>query len=227
MAKTKKGIASTIFILLVPLALSFLSPTIFGVFAGLISRNGEAVSDAISEYIAYILAFNYVIAFCIALLGMRKQGVTFRDVGVSKKSFGVRHIFLAVILGIGCFVLLNLLPSLLGIYEQAAPTNSAGSFMFFVSSVTLAPVVEEFIFRGYAISMLKDKLPVWAVILIPSVCFSLIHIYMGAANVISALAAGIILGIFFLKTRNCMACMIAHFCMNFSISLMYAVSAFQ
>ncbi|MDR1687319.1 MAG: CPBP family intramembrane metalloprotease [Clostridiales bacterium] len=227
MIKTKKGIASTVFILLVPLALSYLSPSIFGVFAGLVSRNSEAVSNAISKYIAYILAFNYVIAFCIALLRMKKQGVAFCDVGVSKKSFNVKHIFLAVILGIGCFVFLNLLPDILGIYKQTSPTNSEGGFMFFVSSITLAPIAEEFIFRGYGISLLKGKLPVWATVLIPSVCFSLIHIYMGVANVIWALVAGIILSIFFLKTKNCVACMIAHFCMNFSIGLMYAVIAFQ
>jgi membrane protease YdiL (CAAX protease family) len=227
MTKSKQGIAPILALLLLPLVLSFLSPSIFGVIVGFISRSGEAVSAAISENIAYILAVNYIIVFCVALLLMKKQGVSFADIGISKKSFNLKHIFLAVIVGVGCFALLNLLPAFLGINGQTASAGDAGSFIFFISSITLAPVVEEFIFRSYGVSMLKDKLPVWASLLIPSACFSLIHLYMGIANLIVAFIMGTALSVFFLRTKNGIACMAAHFCANFSIGVMYAVSASQ
>jgi len=79
-----------------------------------------------------------------------------------------------------------------------------------------AGVVEELFYRGYAIERLKmiGLGRFWSV-MIPLVIFSLGHWSGGAANILIALAAGIILTGFYLWRRDLVANMIGHGLVDF------------
>lgn len=79
-----------------------------------------------------------------------------------------------------------------------------------------AGVVEELFYRGYAIERLRmiGLGPFWSVT-IPLVIFSLGHWSGGAANILIALAAGIILTGFYLWRRDLVANMIGHGLVDF------------
>jgi membrane protease YdiL (CAAX protease family) len=79
-----------------------------------------------------------------------------------------------------------------------------------------AGVVEELFYRGYAIERLRmiGLGPFWSVT-IPLVIFSLGHWSGGAANILIALAAGIILTAFYLWRRDLVANMIGHGLVDF------------
>ncbi len=82
--------------------------------------------------------------------------------------------------------------------------------------VIRAGVVEELFYRGYAIERLRmiGLGPFWSVT-IPLVIFSLGHWSGGAANILIALAAGIILTGFYLWRRDLVANMIGHGLVDF------------
>ena len=82
--------------------------------------------------------------------------------------------------------------------------------------VVRAGVVEELFYRGYAIERLRmiGLGPFWSVT-IPLVIFSLGHWSGGAANILIALAAGIILTGFYLWRRDLVANMIGHGLVDF------------
>src|SRR5438094_6222740 len=79
-----------------------------------------------------------------------------------------------------------------------------------------AGVVEELFYRGYAIERLRmiGLGPFWSVT-IPLVIFSLGHWSGGAANILIAFAAGIILTGFYLWRRDLVANMIGHGLVDF------------
>jgi membrane protease YdiL (CAAX protease family) len=82
--------------------------------------------------------------------------------------------------------------------------------------VIRAGVVEELFYRGYAIERLRmiGLGPFWSVT-IPLIIFSLGHWSGGAANILIALAAGIILTAFYLWRRDLVANMIGHGLVDF------------
>jgi CAAX protease family protein len=82
--------------------------------------------------------------------------------------------------------------------------------------VVRAGVVEELFYRGYAIERLRmiGLGPFWSVT-IPLVIFSLGHWSGGAANILIAVAAGIILTGFYLWRRDLVANMIGHGLVDF------------
>jgi len=82
--------------------------------------------------------------------------------------------------------------------------------------VLRAGVVEELFYRGYAIERLRmiGLGPFWSVT-IPLVIFSLGHWSGGAANILIAFAAGIILTGFYLWRRDLVANMIGHSLVDF------------
>src|SRR5213083_1320403 len=82
--------------------------------------------------------------------------------------------------------------------------------------VLRAGVVEELFYRGYAIERLRmiGLGPFWS-FTIPLVIFSLVHWSGGAANILIAFAAGIILTGFYLWRRDLVANMIGHGLVDF------------
>jgi uncharacterized protein len=89
-----------------------------------------------------------------------------------------------------------------------------------------AGVVEELFYRGYAIERLRmiGLGRLWSAI-IPLVIFSLGHWSGGAANILIALAAGIILTGFYLWRRDLVANMIGHGVVDFVANVLHKVSS--
>lgn len=86
-----------------------------------------------------------------------------------------------------------------------------------LSSVILAPICEEIIFRGLLLTALANKLGTKAAVILSSAIFSLIH-YYDFVNTIDVFIFGIIMAITFLKTRSLVPCIIAHALFNLWIT---------
>lgn len=82
--------------------------------------------------------------------------------------------------------------------------------------VLRAGIVEELFYRGYAIERLQllGLNRFWAVV-IPLLIFGFAHGTNGFANIILALALGVILSVFYLWRRDLVANMIGHFMVDF------------
>jgi hypothetical protein len=79
-----------------------------------------------------------------------------------------------------------------------------------------AGVVEELFYRGYAIERIESLRlnRFWAVV-IPLTIFGVAHWTGGWANILIALALGVILSVFYVWRRDLVANMIAHFLVDF------------
>ena len=89
-----------------------------------------------------------------------------------------------------------------------------GSFGFIgglISTIFISPICEELLFRGVFLNRLKIIVPTSFAIIITSILFGALHSY---GSIISAFIFGICMCIIYLKTRNILTCILAHFLNN-------------
>lgn len=97
------------------------------------------------------------------------------------------------------------------------PENKGFLAIEIITIVILAPIVEEFIFRGVILHRLIRKTSVWGGILISSLVFGFLH-----ADFIGAFLFGIITSLLFLRTGNLMIPILMHMINNtIAVVLMY------
>ncbi|MCL2198538.1 MAG: CPBP family intramembrane metalloprotease [Defluviitaleaceae bacterium] len=82
-----------------------------------------------------------------------------------------------------------------------------------------AGICEEIIYRGFVVFLLQaifPDIPIFLIILIPSVMFGIGHLYQGLSGVISTGIAGAVFMCLFLVTDSLIPVMILHFLIDFS-----------
>lgn len=222
--ENKKSLVPIILLLLTPMFLSILSPSIYGVFLGFAYRgNPELIADGINHAITYILAFNHVIVIMIISAYMKKSEIKWKDIGTDKENITWTKLLLGLGVGVGCFVVLNLLPFLFNLVEMPLSNNSTNGLVFFIASITIAPIIEELVFRGFGIRMLSKIVNTKAAIIITAACFSLLHMYNGLWGLLTTFIVGLVFGYTYNKTKSIYPCIIAHFAINLGIGITYMI----
>ena len=89
--------------------------------------------------------------------------------------------------------------------------NSFADVGSLISVIVVSPICEELLFRGVFLNRLKLLVPTSFAIVITSLLFGALHSY---GNVISACIFGVCMCIIYLKTRNILTCILAHFINN-------------
>jgi len=90
-----------------------------------------------------------------------------------------------------------------------------------IAATFIAPVAEEFIFRGIILNRLKIKIGVKKAIIISSILFGLIHYELG---IVSAVIFGICMSLIYLKTKNIFVTSSIHIINNFIVSAVQVIS---
>ncbi|TVP69817.1 MAG: CPBP family intramembrane metalloprotease [Leptolyngbya sp. LCM1.Bin17] len=126
-------------------------------------------------------------------------------VGVFLFSLGAFQLsYLALSLVAPTWVEASLQQSLLLSAEQAASPRLYNGLMLF-SVVVVAPITEEFIFRGVLLHRWGTKWGVGPAIFLTSVLFGLLH-----ANVIGLFVFGVVTALLYLSTRSLIVPIVAH-----------------
>jgi len=73
---------------------------------------------------------------------------------------------------------------------------------YFTGLSLTAGVVEELLFRGYALWYLAHFLPTWAAVAVSSMAFGLGHAYQGAGGVLKTTTAGIVFAVMYLASGS-------------------------
>ena len=89
-----------------------------------------------------------------------------------------------------------------------------------ISTIIVAPIVEELFYRRFLLDKLSQKNSEIIALIVSSLCFSIIHIET-PNNLIPTFISGIIYGLIYLKTRKIGYTIISHFVFN----LIYIVSS--
>ena len=77
-----------------------------------------------------------------------------------------------------------------------------------ISTVIMAPIMEELMIRGLSLNKLLSGTKKWTAIIVSSIIFGVIH--MNLLQGLNAIVLGIVLALVFIKTRSIIACMLCH-----------------
>lgn len=157
----------------------------------------------------------------------KKQGVSVRQVVYTKgvkrwtsSIFGIVVVSIAFSLAtfwLYLYALNPFFPSIVNLFLEDVPLpDNAFYFAFDIITITiLAPIVEEFVFRGVILHRLIRKTSVWGGILLSSLLFGILH-----ADIIGAFLFGVIASLLFIKTGNLLIPILMH-ALNNTIAVVF------
>lgn len=93
-------------------------------------------------------------------------------------------------------------------YQQSLATLKQSPWASLIHVGFLGPIVEELLMRGFVLNGLLDQHSLFISLMISSALFALLHFNM--VQTVSALIAGLILGLLYIYTDSVVPCIIAH-----------------
>lgn len=180
-------------------------------------------SDADEQFlmVALNLVFYGFIPVIFFRYHFRKQGISVHQVvytrGIKRwmpSILGIVIISMAFSLSTFWLFLYSLnpiFPSAVNFLLEGVLMPENGFYLAFeiIAITILAPIVEEFVFRGVILHRLIGKTSVWGGILISSLLFGILHV-----DIIGAFLFGIITSLLFIKTGNLLIPIIMHMLNN-------------
>ncbi len=168
----------------------------------------------------------WICVIVLLLIIRRGEGLSLSSINLGTARVG-SSILWGVILAVLCAIVGGVIASLT--HFKGGETGQALSrlpFWLVILVVLRAGIVEELFYRGYAIERLQllGLKSYWAGT-IPLLIFGFGHVTNGWANVIIALALGLILMIVYLWRRDLVANMIGHFLVDFVFVVLPRLSA--
>lgn len=131
----------------------------------------------IAEFIGYAIIFG-----ALWLMFARHGQPLFKSLAWTPQPFQARHL---VLLGVVLYIAVIVLGNLLGIPNTETPfdkllTDAASRIGITLFGVTLGPIIEELLFRGFLQPVLVDSMGVFPGILFTSILFGALHLAQNA-----------------------------------------------
>ena len=203
----------------------FLVPTLVFLFFLLL------FTDVNFEFVfaTFGLVFYVLVPIVFFSYHFRKQKLSIRQVVYTKGvTRWIPSIFVIVIISIAfslgafwlyLYLLSPVLPFLVDFLLEETPMPDSGVYLIIeiVMITILAPIVEEFFFRGVILQRLIKKTSIWGGILISSLLFGILH-----ADIIGAFLFGVIAALLVIRTGNLLIPILLHMLNNtIAVALMY------
>lgn len=174
-----------------------------------------SVSVGFGSFLGYVIQFSLVIIFGLFQRKIRSpKGTRLLKFGLAKLDFVIILWGTIMVLATGVVIepLLNLFPETY--LDRLGNIMAAGGWMMF-TSIVIAPIMEEILFRGILQDALMRKYGVFVGILIASAVFGIVHII--PQQVVNAFMIGIVLGYIYYRTGALLPVILIH-CINNAIS---------
>jgi membrane protease YdiL (CAAX protease family) len=161
-----------------------------------------------------LAALLLIIIIKVEKLGLASVGLHNRHWGKSLLwSLGLMLICFVALLG--CLALLYLFGITYGSGEAALQSEQI-SLWTMTLMVLRAGIIEELFYRGYIIERLEKLTGNWvAFILLPTLIFALFHYKQGVGGILISFVLGLIFAVYYWKTRDLKATIVAHFLVDF------------
>lgn len=193
----------------------FIVATVLGsLLTGVLQKMGS-VSVGFGSFLGYVIQFSLVIIFGLFQRKNRSpKGTRLLKFGLAKLDFVIILWGTIIVLATGVVIepLLNLFPETY--LDRLGNIMAAGGWMMF-TSIVIAPIMEEILFRGILQDALMRKYGVFVGILIASAVFGIVHII--PQQVVNAFMIGIVLGYIYYRTGALLPVILIH-CINNAIS---------
>lgn len=193
----------------------FLAATVLSsLFVGTLQKAG-LLSLGLGTFVAYLIQFVLTIAFALAQRMRRMpKGEAGLKFSLSRVDFTVILWGVIVVMATGIVIepLLSLLPD---VYMEALSSLMGRGGWMMLTSIVLAPILEEILFRGIVQDSLTYKYGPLRGILLGAAVFGIVHII--PQQVINAFLIGLVLGYIYYRTRSLIPVMVIH-CVNNAIA---------
>lgn len=193
----------------------FIVATVLGsLLTGVLQKIGS-VSVGFGAFLGYVIQFSLVIIFGLFQRKIRSPKETrLLKFGLAKLDFVIILCGTIMVLATGVVIepLLNLFPETY--LDRLGNIMAAGGWMMF-TSIVIAPIMEEILFRGILQDALMRKYGVFVGILIASAVFGIVHLI--PQQVVNAFMIGIVLGYIYYRTGALLPVILIH-CINNAIS---------
>lgn len=193
----------------------FIVATVLGsLLTGALQKIGS-VSVGFGAFLGYVIQFSLVIIFGLFQRKIRSPKETrLLKFGLAKLDFVIILWGTIMVLATGVVIepLLNLFPETY--LDRLGNIMAAGGWMMF-TSIVIAPIMEEILFRGILQDALMRKYGVFVGILIASAVFGIVHLI--PQQVVNAFMIGIVLGYIYYRTGALLPVILIH-CINNAIS---------
>lgn len=170
------------------------------------------VSNIVSELFLYgAIIYSYYVGYRIFFKKYLNQLCDLGTITKNKRTKSILQIIIAFILVRFCWIIWMHFLDLIG-YNPITNQNDNKIYLIGILYVTIiAPIIEEIIFRGWMLKVLKKYGTVTAII-ISSLTFGIFHgtVYQS----IPTIFIGIILAILTIKSKSLIPSMIVHLCSN-------------
>lgn len=173
--------------------------------------------EGFSGFVYYLLAMSITIAFTLYNRRLRlgkssRVKIRFNRFDPLMLVWGV---ILMMMAGVAIDPLLNFFPeSTNEMYRQLASNR-----WIIAATIVLAPVLEEYLFRGVILQDIAGKYGVRNGILYSALMFGVIHI--NPVQVIAGVVLGLILGFMYFKTKSILVVIVMHMANNLASQLLY------
>lgn len=215
--------------LLTPSVLFLIVTIAVSVYYGIITRGDAAViAEKTPQAVPYILVITLGLSFLVLLKNMQSNNITFHEIGwqLNEGQTWVKEALLGVLVGAPLGVLyIYVLSPLLTTVQRAVGDyvppeeilSSLGSSVlpFFIANVILAPIIEENIFRGFALSQLRKHFSPPITFIFSCLVFGLFHWGGGFWYIVlvGTVAGGVFAGLYMWR-RNIVSAFAAHLALN-------------
>lgn len=176
-----------------------------------------------------------LVIFMLCFIG----GISLKEIGFRKVSFNYGFWFNLVTLSLSgvffAFCLYNLIFSLISVKyresqakdlssgeENVLPRSKKEKILFSFVAFS-AGVCEEIVFRGFLLFLMMavfPDIPIYLVVLIPSIAFGISHCYQGLGGVLKTGILGALFMCLYLVTDSLILVMLLHFFMDFSATFL-------
>lgn len=184
----------------------------------------EVIFDFDSNYIVEIVEVIFIGYF---IYRFRHCGASFKhDCKNIFSSIPFRYVLLIVILNIFFsygmiylyYAFIDYVPDLSFLYSVIVSTKNIGIAGSLISTVILAPIAEELLFRGIIFNKLNRYFSISFAIIVSSILFGISH---EAGGIFSAFVFGICMAILYIKSSNILVPIFAHFTNNLLSEVIY------
>jgi hypothetical protein len=216
--------------LIIPPILLAIITMIVATYIGIKTHGASgAIGEGIVSSLPYILMVNHTLLFLILLAFIRSDGISLGSIGWQLPS-GKKSLWLEPVVGMVAGIVLGLfghfaLEPIVEIAQRTIGNYQSGSGAYIIGgripwliSVTVfAGIVEESIYRGYAIRRLSLRMETGWAIIVSSVLYGLLHWGQGLWAMVGTMIFGAFLAGIFIWRRNLLTAAVAHAVMNIVI----------
>jgi len=217
--------------LALPVILLFSLTISLGVFLVIQAKGDQsALSTTLPALVVYVIILNHAILFGLVLWFMRLDGLKRSEIGATFGKGVAIELAIGLAAGVAIVVaqrymfepFIDLLRANADNYRVASASSPLGTNILpsLVAGVVAGGVVEEVLFRGYALRRLNERMSMWVAVPVMLFFFAALHIGLGVVGIAIATINGLLLTLVFLWRGSLVAPILAHASVNAIILLL-------